>query len=109
MASNKTLLMLPGDGIGPEVMREVRRVIDWMDKRRAVTFDVSEGKVGGAAIDADGTPLTDETMADAMGLKMVIKKTPSTRAIAREGKRNCQAETPAARVTTSSCVRVSQI
>ena len=66
MASNKTLLMLPGDGIGPEVMREVRRVIDWMDKRRAVTFDVSEGKVGGAAIDADGTPLTDETMADAM-------------------------------------------
>ena len=66
MASNKTLLILPGDGIGPEVMREVRHVIDWMDKRRAVTFDVSEGKVGGGAIDASGTPLTDETMADAM-------------------------------------------
>ena len=60
MASNKTLLILPGDGIGPEVMREVRHVIDWMDKRRAVTFDVSEGKVGGAAIDASGTPLSPD-------------------------------------------------
>ena len=40
MASNKKLLILPGDGIGPEVMREVLRVIDWMDKRRAVTFGV---------------------------------------------------------------------
>ncbi|MFP6726899.1 MAG: isocitrate/isopropylmalate family dehydrogenase, partial [Alphaproteobacteria bacterium] len=56
MASNKKLLILPGDGIGPEVMREVLRVIDWMDKRRAVTFDISEGKVGGIAIDAHGTP-----------------------------------------------------
>ena len=35
--------VLPGDGIGPEVMGEVRRVIDWMDRRRAVTFDVGEG------------------------------------------------------------------
>ena len=33
MASNKQLLILPGDGIGPEVMREVRRVIDWMGRR----------------------------------------------------------------------------
>jgi len=66
MASNKKMLILPGDGIGPEVMREVLRVIDWMDKRRAVTFDISEGKVGGIAIDAHGTPLTDETMADAL-------------------------------------------
>ena len=34
MPANKKLLILPGDGIGPEVMREVRRVIDWMDRRR---------------------------------------------------------------------------
>ena len=38
MPANKKLLVLPGDGIGPEVMREVRRVIDWMDRRRAVTL-----------------------------------------------------------------------
>jgi 3-isopropylmalate dehydrogenase len=47
MAANKKLLILPGDGIGPEVMREVRRVIDWMDRRRMVTFDVSDDHVGG--------------------------------------------------------------
>ncbi len=62
MASNKSLLILPGDGIGPEVMREVRRVIDWMARRRAVSFDVTEDLVGGAAIDARGTPITDATL-----------------------------------------------
>src|ERR1700760_476260 len=62
MPSNKRLLILPGDGIGPEVMREVRRVIDWMDRRRMVTFDVTEDLVGGAAIDARKTPITDATM-----------------------------------------------
>src|ERR1700726_3725399 len=62
MAANKKLLILPGDGIGPEVMREVRRVIDWMDRRRMVTFDVTEDLVGGAAIDARKTPITDATM-----------------------------------------------
>ena len=72
MASNKRLLMLPGDGIGPEVMREVRRVIDWMDKRRAVSFDISEDLVGGSAIDAHGTPLTDETMKAAMEVDAVL-------------------------------------
>jgi len=72
MASNKTLLVLPGDGIGPEVMREVRRVIDWMDRRRAVSFDVKEDKVGGAAIDASGTPVTDNTVADAMEADAVL-------------------------------------
>jgi 3-isopropylmalate dehydrogenase len=72
MSSNKNLLILPGDGIGPEVMGQVRRVIDWMDKRRAVTFDVSEDLVGGAAIDAHGTPLHDNTMADAMNADAVL-------------------------------------
>ncbi len=62
MASNKKLLILPGDGIGPEVMREVRRVIDWMDRRRMVVFDISEDLVGGASIEARGTPITDETL-----------------------------------------------
>ncbi len=34
MAANKKLLILPGDGIGPEVMREVVRIIEWMDRKR---------------------------------------------------------------------------
>jgi 3-isopropylmalate dehydrogenase len=62
MAANKKLLILPGDGIGPEVMREVRRVIDWMDRRRIVTFDMSDDLVGGASIDARGTPITAQTV-----------------------------------------------
>lgn len=65
MPANKKLLILPGDGIGPEVMREVRRVIDWMDRRRMVSFDVSEDLAGGASIDQRGTPVTDDTMAKA--------------------------------------------
>lgn len=62
MSANKKLLVLPGDGIGPEVMREVRRIIDWMEHRRAARFDVEEGLVGGAAIDARGTPCPDATL-----------------------------------------------
>jgi 3-isopropylmalate dehydrogenase len=72
MPANKKLLVLPGDGIGPEVMREVRRIIDWMDHRRAVTFEIEEGLVGGAAIDATGTPCPDETVAAARAADAVL-------------------------------------
>jgi len=72
MASNKKLLVLPGDGIGPEVMREVRRVVEWMDRRRHVTFDIEEGLVGGAAIDAEGHPCPDGTMEKAMRADAVL-------------------------------------
>ena len=72
MPDKKTLLLLPGDGIGPEVTAEVRRVVDWIAKRRSVSFDVNEGLVGGAAYDADGEPLTDETMADALDADAVL-------------------------------------
>ena len=53
MAANKKLLFLPGDGIGPEVVAEVRRVIDWMENARQAAFDIIEDLVGGAAIDAE--------------------------------------------------------
>ena len=72
MPANKKLLILPGDGIGPEVMREVRRVIDWMDRRRMVTFDVSEDHVGGSAIDTYGAPVTDETMQKAKDADAIL-------------------------------------
>jgi len=72
MAANKKLLFLPGDGIGPEVMGQVRRVIDWMDQRRHVSFDVEEDLVGGAAIDASGTSLTDATLDKAMNVDAVL-------------------------------------
>ncbi|MEQ9641858.1 MAG: 3-isopropylmalate dehydrogenase [Alphaproteobacteria bacterium] len=72
MAANKKLLVLPGDGIGPEVMGEVRRVMEWMDKRRAVSFDVDEDLVGGCAIDKHKTPLTDNAMSKAMDADAVL-------------------------------------
>jgi 3-isopropylmalate dehydrogenase len=70
--TNPSLLILPGDGIGPEVMAEVRKIIGWLGERRGVAFDVSEGLVGGAAYDAHGTPLTDETMAMAQSVDAVL-------------------------------------
>jgi len=70
--TNPSLLILAGDGIGPEVMAEVRKIIDWYGTKRNVTFDVSEGLVGGCAYDAHGTPLTDETMARAHEVHAVL-------------------------------------
>ena len=70
--ANPSLLILPGDGIGPEVMAEVRRVIDWFGANKGLAFDVEEGLVGGASYDAHGTPLTDETMARAQAVDAVL-------------------------------------
>ncbi len=71
MASNKNILFLPGDGIGPEVMGEVRRILAWLESKRAVSFDINEGLVGGASYDAHGTPLTDDTLDAAMNADAV--------------------------------------
>lgn len=72
MASNKKLLILAGDGIGPEVMAQVKRVISWFEKRQGLSFAVNEGLVGGCAIDKHGVSLTDETMAEAMTADAVL-------------------------------------
>src|SRR2546430_10371369 len=64
--ANRKVLVLPGDGIGPEIMREVMRLFEFFDRRNVVRFDVAEGLVGGAAYEASGTPLTDDTLAEAM-------------------------------------------
>ncbi len=72
MATNRKILMLPGDGIGPEVMHEVKRMIDWMGDYRGTAFEVQEGLCGGAAYDAHGTSLTEETMADAQAADAVL-------------------------------------
>src|SRR5260221_9465338 len=70
--SNRKVLVLPGDGIGPEIMAEVTGVIEYCARRGIARFDVSEGKVGGAAYDAAGTPLTDATLAQAMAADAVL-------------------------------------
>src|ERR1700680_4279906 len=70
--SNRKVLVLPGDGIGPEIMREVTRVMEFFDRRRIASFEVSEGLVGGSAYDADGVPLTDATLARAQAADAVL-------------------------------------
>jgi 3-isopropylmalate dehydrogenase len=71
MATTK-LLLLPGDGIGPEVMAEVKKVIAWMNAHRMGTFETEEGLVGGACFDAHGVSVTDETVAKAKAADAVI-------------------------------------
>ena len=70
--SNPSILILPGDGIGPEVMAEVRKIIGWFGDKRDIQFDVSEDLVGGSAYDAHGTPLHDDTMAKAQEVDAVL-------------------------------------
>ncbi|MEM1387088.1 MAG: 3-isopropylmalate dehydrogenase [Pseudomonadota bacterium] len=72
MSDKPSLLILAGDGIGPEVMAEVTRVIAWFGDRRGLPFDVSEDLVGGAAFDAHGVPLADATMAKAHASDAVL-------------------------------------
>jgi 3-isopropylmalate dehydrogenase len=71
MASHN-LLLLPGDGIGPEVMAEVKRLIAWMNDRGMGRFACDEGLVGGCCYDAHGVAITDETMAKAHAADAII-------------------------------------
>ncbi len=66
-----SLLILPGDGIGPEIMAEVRKVVGWFD-RNGIAFEIEEGLCGGCAYDAHGVPITDETMAKAQAADAVL-------------------------------------
>src|ERR1700723_883711 len=71
MATYK-LLLLPGDGIGPEVMAEVKRLLGFLAKSGIVTFDLEEGLVGGCCYDAHKISITEETMAKAHAADAVI-------------------------------------
>src|SRR4051812_28003414 len=66
------LLLLPGDGIGPEVMAEVKRLIDWLDAQGIAHFTTEQGLVGGSAYDADKVAITGATMALAQASDAVI-------------------------------------
>ena len=66
------LLLLAGDGIGPEVMAEAKRVIAWMDKRGLASFAVEEDLVGGAAYDAHGKAISEAAMAKALAADAVL-------------------------------------
>jgi 3-isopropylmalate dehydrogenase len=62
MATRKLLLM-PGDGIGPEVAREAEKIVAFLNAEGLARFEVEKGLVGGAAFDAEGAPVSDATVA----------------------------------------------
>ena len=71
MASRK-LLLLAGDGIGPEAMAEVKKLIAMMNAEMGAGFETEEGLVGGCAYDAFGKAISEEDMAKAMASDAVL-------------------------------------
>src|ERR1700685_3544763 len=72
MAATYNLLLLAGDGIGPEVMAEVKRLLGFYAKTGVADFRTEDGLVGGAAYDAHNVAVTEETMAKAHACDAVI-------------------------------------
>jgi 3-isopropylmalate dehydrogenase len=67
-----SLFLLPGDGIGPEVMAEAEKVIAALERQGAARFEVARGLVGGAAYDVHGVAISDEDMAKAQAADAVL-------------------------------------
>ncbi|MGA8769977.1 MAG: isocitrate/isopropylmalate family dehydrogenase, partial [Rhodomicrobium sp.] len=70
--TTKKLLLLPGDGIGPEVMAEVKRVIAWLGTTGGAEFEVQKDLVGGCAYDAHGEAISDAAMEKAKAADAVL-------------------------------------
>ena len=70
--TTRHILILPGDGIGPEVMAEVERLISWFNARSTTKFETSHDLVGGTSYDRHGTPVTEEAMKKALAADAVL-------------------------------------
>ncbi len=68
----RKFLLLPGDGIGPEVVGEVKKIIQWFNKNKSLDFEIDEDLAGGASFDKHGTPITDEVFYKALECEAVI-------------------------------------
>ena len=68
----KTILLLPGDGIGPEIVNEARKILDWASNHGHIALTLEEGLIGGSAYDATGTPLPPETVTRAKAADAVL-------------------------------------
>ena len=66
------LFLLPGDGIGPETMHEVKEIIAFMNSQGLAAFEIDEGLAGGAAYDAHGAGISDDDMARATAADAVL-------------------------------------
>jgi len=68
----RKFLLLPGDGIGPEVVGEVKKIIQWFNKNKSLDFEIDEDLAGGVSYDKHGTPITDEVFYKALECEAVI-------------------------------------
>ena len=68
----RKILLLPGDGIGPEVVGEVKKVIQWFNKNKSLDFEIDEDLAGGVSYDKHGTPITDEVFYKALECEVII-------------------------------------
>jgi len=68
----RKILLLPGDGIGPEVITEVKKIINWFNKKKSLDFEMEEGLVGGASYEKHKKPITDEVFYKALESEAVI-------------------------------------
>ena len=68
----KKILVLPGDGIGPEIISEAVRVLEAIKSKLDLDFELDEALLGGAAIDATGVPFSDETLAKAQASDAIL-------------------------------------
>jgi 3-isopropylmalate dehydrogenase len=69
---SKQILILPGDGIGPEIMAEAVKVLNLANEKFALGLTLAEDVIGGAAIDRHGVPLADETLERARAASAVL-------------------------------------
>jgi len=69
---SKNVLILPGDGIGPEIVTQARRVLELVNEQDSLGLEFSEALVGGAAIDADGVPLPEATLEAAKAADAIL-------------------------------------
>ena len=68
----RNLLLLPGDGIGPEVIAEVKKILEWLNKNKSLDFEIDEDLVGGISYDKHKNPITDEVFYKALESEAVI-------------------------------------
>jgi len=71
-AKKRNILLLPGDGVGPEVVSEVKKIIQWLNKKKSLDFKTEEGLVGGASYEKNNTSITDEVFYKALESEAVI-------------------------------------
>ena len=69
---NRKILLLPGDGIGPEVVMEVKKIIEWFNRKKSLDFEIEQGLVGGVSYEKHKNPITDEVFYKALESEAVI-------------------------------------